>query len=288
MKKITFRSYKTNPHFLLNQLAHFFQINKYLKWKSYLVIQGQSLDNILKYHSEVKQVYIFQFGCITFVNFEEEEVSLFLEYFSSLVGEIDFSNLLTDAESYSLYLDQQQSFVLDEMKKERIPFQSYHSALFASILAKSSALNKIEREINVLFDEVEYFVKQLEKGRLVIRTTQFRAILAKILRFEYDMMYGIRIFDRDVQNQQYSLSKAIYDELAKEYELEDRFQGIQSKIKDLRAIIKEYSTLSYRVVSNRNLWLEIFLLGLFPLTHILHVFSKSYDVFKWLPSFFHL
>jgi len=285
MKKITFRSYKISPNFYLKQLSQFFQINMTLKWKSFLLLQGQIVDSILKYHTQGKQVYIFQFGSITFVNFEEGEMSLFLDYIASLVGEVDYTNLLTYTESYSLYLDEEGCYELSERNKVNIPFQIHHSSLFASILAKSSALNKIEKEVSELIDYVEYFVNELENGRLVVKTTQFRSIIAKILRFEYDMIHSIRIFERAEQNHQYISSKEIYDQLAKDYELEDRVQGIQSKINDLRSIIKQYSSLSYRVVSNKNLLLESFLLALFPLIHILHGVFEPYGVFKWIPSF---
>jgi len=61
--------------------------------------------------------------------------------------------------------------------------------------------------------------------------------MAKILRFEFDSLSCIRIFEHPALGKHSIKLKEIYDILAEYYEFGGRFNVMQSKIKDLRKIV---------------------------------------------------
>lgn len=80
MDSINFSCYLIAPKLPLNKLVEFFKMHRHLSWEEYIVLKGMHLEPILKYATEHKQVYLFEFGCVTFVNFSHAEIHVFIDY----------------------------------------------------------------------------------------------------------------------------------------------------------------------------------------------------------------
>lgn len=270
MKTIHLNSFKIFTKLPLNKIAAFFKMLRPLSWKEYIVLKGQHLEMILKHSIEGKQVYLFEFGCITFVNLDSDEIRIFLEYIESIIGKLDYMSFAKFYERHLLYMENDEACRLWKEDDRIFLYQESILPIVANILAKSTALSKIEGEVNVLLDDAENFIKKLQIGQLYLNSKEFQEINTKILRFQYDIINTIRILDRTSSGNSNRLSMEISDALSTYYELQDRVDIIQSKIDDLQRVMKSYSTLSFKQNENRLYWFEIFLLVLFPLSHILH------------------
>ena len=268
MEKIRLNSYKIASQLPLSKIADFFRYHRPLRWQEHIIIEGSHLDWILKYHTIGKQVYLFQFGCITFVNFNAGETRTFLDTLESIIGNIDYNLFHKYYEMHALQLEDNGMCRLWEGRPVLTSFKPEIVYVTALILAKSAALNNIEVDISLLQDETEKFIYYLSKGKLHANSNSFVEITARLLRFKYDSVNNIRIFDRSGLVEQNLYSREVYDTLAAYYELAVRYNRIDRKVKNLHRITESYSSLSYRNTENKQNLYVIFLLVPFPLSYL--------------------
>lgn len=266
MKTIHFKSCKIGSSIPLEKPAAFFSMHRSSSWKEYIVLQGRHLEEILKKKCVSERAYLFEFGCITFVDFDESDIRVFLEFLSGMVDPIDYSMVARFAESHSVEVEEDsRQFRLWDGSSDTYPYEESMIPLIAIILAKSTALNQIELDVDSNIDKSGKYLEYLKKGRLRFSKKASTAIISELLKFEYESINTVRIFDRSVAVTDSMNSRNLYDSLARYYELQDRFDVLQHKIGSLRSTMKTYNSLSYRQSENRLYLLEIFLLGLFPL-----------------------
>ncbi|MCX7921506.1 MAG: RMD1 family protein [Clostridia bacterium] len=281
-----FRGYKIAPRLSLKQIVAFFKLQKPLSWQDYVVLEESHIDTVLKYKSTGKKVYLFQFGCVCFVNFEQQEVFSFLEYIESIIGVFDYNLFSKYNEDHIVKIDDNGMCKVWRTSETLYPYKDYIPHIVSVILAKSIELYKLELDVTGLLDKAEnFFIFYPRRGRLYANKKRFIAITSQILRFEHESIDHIRILERSLTGNQSIISREIYDYLAQFYELNSRFDILENKINNLRSIIKTCSTLSYRRSQVRLLKLEVFLLALFPLFHIAHSILDAYhitSVFKLL------
>jgi required for meiotic nuclear division protein 1 len=275
MRTIRFKSCQIGSSISLDKMATFFRMPRTSSWKEYIVLNGQQLEEVLKKQCGSMHAYLFEFGCITFVDFDEADIQTFLEFFAGMVESIDYSMVARYAETHLIEVVNQSEFKPWPGSSSTYDFEEAVIPLTSIILAKSTALNKIESDVNANIDESETYIDYLKRGRLRINKKALTTMISKFLKFEYESMNGIRIFDRSVAANNSLNGRGLYDELAEYYELYDRFDVLQSKIGSLRSTMKSYNSLSYRQIENRLYILEIFLLGLFPVVSLIRMFMHS-------------
>ncbi|HOM03684.1 MAG TPA: RMD1 family protein [Acetivibrio sp.] len=269
MKTVHFTSYKVATSLPLDKIAALLKANMKFTWDEYILVAGNQLDAILKYHTEDKAVYLFKYGCISFVNFTDKEIYSFLKYLESITSKINYNLMPKYHESHNISIDEDGSCSLWENSDIRVDYDKNIDHILSIILARSTQMDLFETQLNTLLDEAEKFIILLQKRRLLTFTKKSCTIMAKILRFEFESMSCIRIFEHPSLDKHSIKSNEIYDILADYYEFGDRFNIMQSKIKDLRKIVSLYSSLSYSETEKRLLIFEIFLLSLFSLAHII-------------------
>lgn len=263
MEKLRLNSYKIASKLPLPKIAEFFRYQRPLSWQEHIILEGSNLDWILKYHTTGKQVYLFQFGCITFVNFDAGETRTFLHILESIIGKIDYNLFYKYYEMHDLELEGNEMCRLWKGRNELTPFKPEAVYVTALVLAKSAALNNIEVDITSLQDEAENFIFYLSKGKLHANSKSFLEITARLLRFKYDSVNNIRIFERSALVEQNLYAREVYDNLAEYYELSGRYNRLDSKIKDLHRITESYSNLSYSNTESKQYIYTIILLVLF-------------------------
>ena len=272
MKTVHFNCFKVASRISLSAVASVFQITPPQSWEKYLLLKGRHLDMVLKGKATSKEAYIFDFGCITFVNFNQDETRVFLEYMESITGGIDYGLFGRFHESHTIRIDSSGGFKLWKDSPHSIAFGSGVIPIISVVLAKSTALYRIETQTAALLDEAEKFIHYLQKGKLRANTRSYISTIARILRFEYDSINSIRIFDRSLNIDGSIRYRDMYDSLAEFYELHERFDILKSKVGDLRNIISAYSTLSYNHHQRRLFMFEVLLLALFPLSYLIRLF----------------
>lgn len=275
-----FKSCKITSRIPLEKLTSFFRMQRSSSWREYIVLNGTHLENVLKKHCGSRCAYLFEFGCVTFVDFDEFEIQIFLEFLAGMVDRIDYSMFARFAESHTIDVSESSEFRPWNGCIKAYKYEDSVIPLISVILAKSVALDKIEIDVSENMDESEKYIEYLRKGRLRISKKALSEIISGFLKFEYESINNIRIFDRSIADNKNINCREIYDSLAEYYELNDRFDVLQSKIKSLRSTIKTYNSLSYQQNENRMYLLEIFLLGLFPLVSVIRLFLGFKEIIR--------
>jgi required for meiotic nuclear division protein 1 len=257
-----FKCYKISLKLPLDKIVAFFDLHEFPDWKDYITLDRKHISKILQYDSESKIVYLYKFGCVCFVDFYENEIYSFLQYIESMIGSIDFIMFSKFNASHTENMEDSKLMSSNAGYINTICF----------ILARSVELDKLERDLDDLLDKAEKHMNLMQSEKLrmdkkVILTA------AKILRLEYHYANNIQIFERNIYDNENIESRASFDKLSKDYELDERRRVIQSKMEDIRKIMKAYSFFSYKQRESRTLWLEIALLSLFPLSYVLEVFN---------------
>ncbi len=280
MRTIHFNCYKISARLPLQKIAAYLEMSFPISWKDYIVIRGKHLDMILKYRTTSKQVYLFEFGCATFVNFESDEIRAFLEYLESLTGILDSEYFAKYYETHSIKVYDNGECRLWKGNAEFVEYNTYIIPIVCTVLSRSVALSKIEADADQLLDESEGIITLLQKGKLRASTKKLSSITAKMLRFEYDSVKNIKVLERSNLISRSIEARSIYDILAGYFELSERFEKIRNKCDELRRIVKSYSSLSYKNAENKLLLFETFLLFLFPLfreiRHLLDFLSSIF------------
>lgn len=272
MKTVRFKSCKIGSSIPLEKPAAFFRTQRSSSWKEYIVLTGSHLEEVLKKHCGSMRAYLFEFGCITFVDFDEFDTQIFLEFIEGMVEQIDYSMVARFAEMHAIEVNDHSEFSPWPGSSDTYTYEESVIPLISGILAKSAALNRIESDISANIDESETYIEYLKRGRLGFSKKALSVMISKFLKFEYESISHIRIFDRSAADTDNRNCRELYDSLAGYYELYDRFDVLQSKIGSLRSTMKSYNSLSYRQNENRLYVFEIFLLGLFPLVSLVRLF----------------
>ncbi|WP_058301164.1 RMD1 family protein [Gorillibacterium timonense] len=249
----------------LDKPASFFRIERTVSWKEYLELNEAHLERILQKPCPGKRVYLFEYGCATFLDLDEGEQQTFYEFLAGLVDEIDYAMVARYTESHVLEVDEEGEFSPWDGSPLRFRVEESILPLVASLLAKSAALTKIEADVDDHLDQSEQLIDNLQRGRLRFNKRSSSSVLAKFLKFEFDSILTIRIFDRTTAEGDSWNSRSLYDALAEHYELNDRYEVIESKMGSLRTAMKTHNSLSFESNENRLYVWEIFLLLLFPL-----------------------
>lgn len=269
MDRIILNTYKVAIKLPLLRIASFFNLRKDAGWKEYIKINGAEVEKVLKYASANKAVYLFRYGCITFLNFNQDEISVFLEYLGTLFVDLDYKMLTKFNETHEMILSQDAHLNLWESDEERFYYQPYIEDIAAAVLAKSTELNNIETELSEVLDQAGNFIVQLNKGYLRANTKKVASILVKGIRFKYRSIESVKLLDRLSLFNRTLESRQIYDRLSEYFELNKRYAVLANQMGILDSITGEYLSFGTRQSERRLLLFEILLLASFPLLHIL-------------------
>lgn len=268
MEKLIFNTYKISDRLPLSKIAPFFNQRKEAGRKEYIKVEGTEVDNIMKYGSENKSVYLYKFGCITFLNFDQDEISMFLEYLETLFIEIDYKSLSKFNETHVIVLSSDDQLSLWEDAEDTFPYQKYVDDIAAAVLAKSTELYKVETELSEVFDETGHFISELSHGYLRTNTKKVVSAIAKSIRFKYRSIESIKLLDRPSEFKTLE-AREIFDTLSVYYELDERYTMLSNQMKIMDSITGEYFSFRNKTFERRLLLFEIILLASFPLIHFI-------------------
>lgn len=288
METISFISFKIAPKLHLARIASFFNIYKSLSWKEWIMLDEGHLELVFKSRVPDKAAYLFEFGCVTFVNFNNDEIRIFIKYLESIVGTIDYNLFGSYFASHSLKVTEERSCKICETSDQYIEYDDKIRNIVAVILAKSIALSKVELDLNELMERSEVFITDLQKGNLHLNSKKSIKKISQVVKFEYNSVHSIRIFDRPSHKSHLGSLDEAYDCLAEYFEFQDRFGIVQSKVSDLRNIVEIYSTMSFRQNEQSLYILEIILLALFPLSYAIRFFFQPNDIINAIKLAFKL
>jgi len=247
-----------NNEFNLDKVAAHFGINKKYKWEDTLVLGTNELKGIIAEPSG-KQLRIFPFGSVVFVNFPKAEVTQVVHYLKRVdknVSTVPFEF----SDEYRIVVDASAptAFNNDYMVVETA--HEYQREIAAVILAKSVALDRIEASINKLLDDVEEIVGYLDKGKLAVSDRRLGRISAQILGFKLDTISYVMLLDKPAITWSNNDAAALYDALSGMFELSVRYENSRHKIDILMDITEVFSGLVHAQRGVKMEWAIIILI----------------------------
>lgn len=256
----------------LDKVASHFGINKKYKWEDFLTLKEENLKGVLPV-PEGKNVVIFPFGSIVFVNMEHHEIVDIVNYLKKLEQNLKNADYKF-GESYMLEIGVEETSVgFNSMAVS--DYQNYHLGILATVLAKSVALEKVEKDLGELVDEFENVVELLGKGMLNISDEKIAKMSARILGFKFDTISYIMLLDKPDITWENQEAETLYMQLSQFYELNERYEKIQSKTETLMDITQVFGSLAQQKRGNKLEWLVIILIGFeIALTLFDYIFMK--------------
>lgn len=269
MEKIIFSTYKVAARLPLAKISSFFNIKHDTGWKEYIKIDGIEIENILKYDSSRKTVYLYKYGCITFIEFNQNEIYIFLEYLKKIYVDLDNELLSQFNETHTIYLSSDNNVILWEYSEEEFHYHNKTDDIVASVLAKSTELYKIESELSNVLDEAGKLISYLNKGYLRANTKKVISIIAKCIRFKYRSIESVRLLDKPSEFNRTIESRQTFDVIGEFFELNERYIILSNRMDILDSITGEYFSFRSKQAEKRLILFEVLLLCLFPLLQII-------------------
>ncbi len=268
MENIIFNTYKVASRLPLTKIAKYFNKTQDVAWKEYIKIEEQEIENILKYNSSNKAVYLYKYGCITFLNFNQNEIYIFLEYLKQIYVYLD-SKLFSKFNESHMIISFDDYIILWEGSNTEIQYHKKLYDIVASILAKSIELYKIETELSDVLDEAGKFISYLNKGYLRANNKKVISIIVKCIRFKYRSIESVRLLGIPLEFNKTIELRKIFDMMSDYFELNERFLVLSNRMNVLDSITKGYFEFRNKKSERRLLMFEILLLCLFPLIHLI-------------------
>ncbi len=267
MKTITFNTYKAATKFPLLQIASYFNLNQD-GWKEFIKIESHEIEKIFMYEDLNKSVYIYRYGCITFVNFNQHEIQYFFDYLAKIYVDIDHLLISKFNETHFITVNDNNKVKISE-DDEEYEYSRLITDMAATVLAKSTELHKIEAELTVVLDEAEKLINYLHKGKLRANSKMVISIIAQCTRFKFRTVESVRLLDRPPEFDKTIETRKIFDAISNVFELVDRYSSVLSRTDVLDSITEEYFSFKSNQSERRLLMFEILLLALFPLKYFL-------------------
>jgi|AGTN01.3.fsa_nt_gi Uncharacterized conserved protein len=265
MKRIAFDCYRIGNSFPLGALRAFLGMKETPRRREYIALEGDSLAQILKYAREGQAAYLFHYGCVAFVNCSTDERRSVLHFITS--GFCPDNTGFSYHEAFAVEADDAGRYRLFEGASSA-PFDRFVVPTLANALAKLTALAVMEKEIGRTFDDAEAFINRMGRGRVNLHAAKYAREVARIVRFQFNSAYAVRIFERCDIADAHIDARALYDRFMAHFEYAGRIDALRQKIDALEDIFRMFISLSQKWQENRELFIEIALLALFPLFYL--------------------
>jgi len=254
MQATTFKAFAIGSEIDLNQIAVHCGIRKKYTWEEPLVLKDGILASILGPDAdETRQVLVFSFGSIVFVNHQTQGMTDFLRFIHSFEPQIDMENAGRFTDDYSLHAGATDRIELTDEYAAVPEHEIFYPELISTVLAKSVALERIEEQLGRINDKLETLLVRLEKGKLRVGNKELARTTAHIMRHEYNSLSYVMILDKPDVTWTNSQAGQFYDRLMEFFELNDRYEILKKKTEVLYHIMEGFSTISH---SMRGLFVE--------------------------------
>lgn len=259
MKSLHFKSIVLCNEINLNTIASHFGINKKFRWEDPLVLSNNALKGIIR-EIDDKNIYIYHFGTIVFINMEHHEIQDFVNYIKNIDPTLKNNNPDPQfKDEYKIEIDTKYEFELFNDLMTANELRPYYQDIVSLILAKSTSLSKIENNIDTLLDSIEDIINYLDSGKFNMSDKDIAKTSAKVLRFKYNTISYLMLLDKPRSAWNDENIEEFYLQMATLFDLEDRYQKLRNKTEVLQDITDVFSSLTHE---KRGTKLEIMVIVL--------------------------
>jgi uncharacterized Rmd1/YagE family protein len=257
-----FKAVAVSRELNLTAIASQFGIERPFSWEDTLSLSESHLEGILPQPAS-KGVYLFSFGTLVFVNCADSDIMDVIAYLKKLDRNLAEFTRVEYVDDYKLTVSGDESSVTyDELIAPEM--KDYYRQLVAVILAKSTAMERIEDEISRLFDDVEQFITQLKRGSLSISDERLAKLSGRILSYRYSSISYIMILEKPDIVWRSQEAQELYSDLERLFELPDRYEKISHKTQTLLDMTQVFADL-YHAKRGTRLEVAVILLIAFEI-----------------------
>ncbi|MFL0246503.1 RMD1 family protein [Candidatus Clostridium stratigraminis] len=244
MQSWVFKSLVLSNEINLNKLAAHFGINHKYKWEDPLVLSDSALKGILK-GVENKWVYIYYFGSMVFVNMEHHEIMDVTNYIKKIDPTLKNNAPDNYIDEYRLEISPEYEYMLYNDLMTSNEFAPYYLDILSVVLAKSTALRKIENDTEKLLDSIEDVINYLDTGKFNMSDEQIAKTSAQVLRFKYHTISNLMLLDKPKSAWDNEDIENFFVQATELFEFKERYAKITGKSEILRDITDVFATLSH-------------------------------------------
>ncbi len=202
-------------------------------------------DELFYQIDEKKYLYVFKYGIVCFLNYNETEMTAFIQ----LIG-IYSKNIYTERLSEEFEIETNTARIKFGYNKIEL-MQPDHEMLRLVMLnvSQSVALDHFYHQTNILLEETNHHTQTLEiKGRLNLSGINLKKYIGRTLNLKNRIAENLYIFDSPDETWEDETLNKIDLGLKKTFDLQSRFRTIQEGLH----IVKENLELFKDILQYRN------------------------------------
>jgi hypothetical protein len=224
--------------------------------EDHLIIDGESLTEILLAPAQDRKLWIFRFGCLVLIDFNEDETSQVLRQISSILPRVDYQAMTISRESVNL----------DQLGVGDPSVRKAAAVVLPDLMARSVGFHELERRLDGLLSEADRFIDHLKRNRRWLRIGYSQKIIRQIILFQFAALHRVNLPDLPISGNteaEYLASRLI----AAYFEMADRTSVFDQKMKQLSSWVDAYTSSRLDATFMNFYWMEVLLLAIFPLLH---------------------
>jgi len=270
MNLYTFKAWAFVGEVDLNRLAAKLGISRKYHWEEPMKLNPVTFS--LASGNEAEQVYLYYFGGVVFLNCSGDIIARFLDgiprFAESLKGQI----LLPFQDEYRLEIDPGREPAITDDFAVMPNYNLAFLDIICFVIAKSVALERIEEQIDVVFDEVEGLIAHLGKGRLDLTDRDMARLASSILSFKFTSIAHIMVLDKPAITWDNPEADSLYLTMARLFELNQRYHEIKHKSETLLDMTDVFNSLSHARRSARLEWIIIILIAIEIVIYLMQLY----------------
>ena len=250
----------------LDKFAAALRIERKSRWEEPLRVAPDTLMPVPHRAGPTPRVVIYAFGSVVFLNCTSALVDEFHRRASQISGVFDAKPSLP-FDDYTLTTGAE----LFEVTNDDASVPGTECELVDTVclvLAKSVALERIERGLDRVFDEIEHLIDYLSKGRLRYPDDRMAKLTSMILSLQYTSLAHVMVLDTPEFAWENVDVDRLYRKMSNMFELTQRYHEIEHKSSTLLDVTQVFSTLSH---ARRSTRLEVIVIVLILIEVVIYV-----------------
>ncbi|ABQ25700.1 RMD1 family protein [Geotalea uraniireducens] len=275
MERHEFAAYALGGELDLNRLAASLGITRKFRWEEPMVLDPEGLRLLSMERSERKQVYLYYFGGVVFLNCSVDEIRTFSAAMTKAADEFRDFPKLKYRDDYSLRIDGGTKPAITNDYAVMPAYDVAFIGIICFVIAKSVALERIEEQLDLVLDEVEGLITLLDQGRLNLTDRKLAKLASSILNFKYRSIAHIMVLDKPEITWENIEADRLYLTMANLFELNQRYNEIKHKAETLMDITEVFTSLSHDKRAARLEWIIIILIVIEILIYLVEILLKQ-------------
>lgn len=255
----SFTAFAVNGDLDLNRLAAKLGIDRKYRWEEPMRLNPVTFTPSAS--GDGVWVYLYYFGGIVLLNCSDDITARCMEGLKQHVDQLKEQPQLPFRDDYRLEIIPlsipaitNDGAVMPEFKQELLE-------IICFVIAKSVALERIEEQVDTVFDEVGVMINRLGQGVLELPDRDLARLSSLVLGFKYTSIAHIMVLDKPEITWNNEEANQFYLTMSNLFELRPRYQEIKHKAETLQDSTEVFSNLSHARRSARLEWIIIILIA---------------------------